>query len=310
MTPNSRLKLTPMSEHTGADITGVSIDEIVDDEALFADIQRAMNRHIVLRFGGQEISPASITAFMRRFGPPMDIRAPGKGAVHVPGHDFIQVLSGASDETGRPLGDDNTSQQIWHTDAGQWEVPPGVVFLYGRVIPKQAPKTYFKNMIKVYEALPEDLKQTIASLRAIHHMYPRSVDVEVHRNGQTLAREIRENGPAQPLVRRHLPTAKPMLYLPTRRDSVIPGLSDMQSKALLTRLWDIAEASPFDIVCPIGVGDLIAWDNAAAVHSRDGWSGEIRRDVWHLLAEGESPTPMHPRKTTNANVPGQPAPAY
>ena len=309
MSHHPALKITPLAPHIGVDVQGVTIDELLVDDDLFSEIQRALHKHIVLRFAGHEISPQAITDFMAKFGPPMDIRA-GKGAVHVPGHDFIQVLSGAKDAQGRLLGDDNTSQQIWHTDAGQWEVPPGVVFLYGRVIPEPPPGTYFKNMIKVYDSLPDDLKKKIADLRAIHHMYARSVDVEVHRNGPTQPSAVRKAGPAHPLVRRQLSTGKAALYLPTRRDSVIVGLSDEESKALLTQLWNIVEASPFDLKCPIGIGDLLLWDNMAAVHARDGWSPELRRDVWHLLAEGESPTPMYPRKTSNPNVLGQASPAY
>lgn len=303
MTTHPKLKITALSEHIGADVTGITIDDALADEGLFAAINQALSRHLILRFRQQRIGPASISDFMGRFGPAMDIRV-SEQAVHVPGYNFIQMLSGASDETGRRLGDDNTSAQTWHTDAGGWEVPPGVVFLYGRVIPEPAPQTHFKNMIKVYQTLPQALKDRIATLRAIHHPYPRAVDIEVHRNGPTLSREIRQNGPAQPLVRRHLPTGKPVLYLPTRRDSVIPGLSDGESKALLTELWDFTQAADFDTALAIQVDDLIVSDNIATVHSRDGWSPGLRRDVWHLLSEGESPTPMYPKKTVNPNVVG------
>lgn len=305
MTVDARLATRPITEHIGAEVEGVSVGDVLNSGALISAIRTALAEHLVLRFRGVAVSPAAMVEFMGLFGPVMDIRASTKDTLHVPGYDGIQVLSNAVDDSGKRFGDDNSSAQTWHTDAGQWEVPPGAVILYGRVIPDPAPRTYFKNMIKVYETLPASLKERIAPLRVIHHSYPRSVDVAVHRSGPSLPREAREQGQSQPLVRRHLPTGKPILYLPTRRDSVIPGLSDQESRDLLTALWHLTDEAPFWWGDAIQVDDLILWDNVATVHSRDGWPPEARRDVWHLLAEGEAPTPFHPRKTVNPNVVAQ-----
>ncbi len=297
----ANMTLRPLSPEIGADVDGIRLADFVDQPGFIAAIRDALGKYLVLRFRGQALEPGEIECFIRALGPPMDIRSV-KGARHVPGYDYIQVLSSGLDEQGRKLGDDNTSAQIWHTDAGQWEVPPGPVILYGRVVPDPAPKTAAKNMIKVYESLPDALKQSISGLSAIHHMYPRSVDIEVHRKGASLPFEKRSQGPAHPLVRRHLPTGKAALYLPTRRDSVISGLSDQEGRVLLTQLWEFVDAAPFWSDATM-VGDLVLMDNTAVVHSREGWPETERRDMWHLLAEGDRPAPMFPRKTVNANVP-------
>ena len=52
---------------------------------------------------------------------------------------------------------------------------------------------------------------------------------------------------------------------------------------------------------PLVADDVVIWDNAASVHCRDGWPDEQTRAVWHLLPEGEQPTPMFARRTVNAN---------
>lgn len=296
------LGLKPISPHIGADVTAVTVAQILADDDMQVAFKMAIAKCIALRFRGQEVAPGDMEKFMGLMGPVMDLRV-SKDNLHVPGHDGIQVLSNGISESGKPYGDDNSSGQIWHTDAAQWEVPPGAVILYGRVVPKDPPKTHFKNMIKVYADLPQATRDRIAPLRVIHHIYPRSVDVNVHRNGPSLPREERETGQLQPLVRRHLPSGLPVLYLPTRRDSVIPGLSDEEARTLLTDLWDFTDSCDYCFAEAIQKNDLVIWDNVASVHSRDGWSPSERRDVWHLVAEGEAATPMFPRKQANKNAP-------
>lgn len=293
-------KLTPW---IGADIKNVTAAECAADRHLQALLKEALAQHLVLRFRGQTITPAEMVRLASAFGPLIDVRAPSvPQAIHVPGHDMIQVLSNGLDAQGRRHGDGNNSEQIWHTDSGQWEVPPGVVFFYGTKIPSPPPETAYKNMIKVYDALPQAMKDRIRDLRVIHHMYPRSVDIKVHREGASLPLEQRANGGTKPLVRRHLATNAPFLYLPTRRDSVIPGLSESQARALLDELWAFANSQDFDWSGPTEIGDVILFDNAATVHRRQGWPDTQRRDVWHLLAEGDSATPYFPKKTPNLNI--------
>jgi alpha-ketoglutarate-dependent taurine dioxygenase len=202
------VQLRPMSTEVGVDVEVTRLGAFIDQPGFMATMREALGKYLVLRFRRLDLQPDEIERLIRGFGPPMDIRSV-KDALHVPGHDYIQVLSNGRDQDGKPLGDDNSSAQIWHTDAGQWEVPPGAVILYGRVVPNPAPKTYFKSMIHIYESLPSALKQRIANLSAVHHKYPRSVDIEVHRNSASLPLEHRSRGKAHPLVRRHAATRRP-----------------------------------------------------------------------------------------------------
>jgi taurine dioxygenase len=293
--------IRPANEHIGADLEGIDLAQAAESEQTMAEIRAAMNRHLVLRIRGQKLTPEQAVRFSAHFGPLMDVRRPSPRAVHVPGFPEIQVLSNGLDRDGQRLGDGNTSAQIWHTDSGQWEVPPGMVLFYGRQTASPAPFTKFMNMIKVYAALPEETRERIKNLQVLHHMYSQSVDVEVHRGGKSLPHDERAAGMPQPLVRRHVQTGQPILYLPTRRDSVIPGLQDDEAKALLTQLWEFAESTPYKWQAALDVDDVVLWDNAGMVHSRDGWPAEQTRIMWHLLSEGEKPTPMFPRKQQNLN---------
>lgn len=291
----------PATEHIGADLLDIDLAAVVDDDLRLTEIRALLSRYLVLRIRGQHLSSEQAVRFTTFFGPLIDVRRPQPRAVHVPGFPEIQILSNATDEQGRRVGDGNTAAQVWHTDSGQWEVPPAVVLFYARKTPSPAPMTRFLNMIKVYESLPERTKERIAPLKVRHHMYSQSVDADVDRNGPSLSHEHRAAGMAHPLVRRHMGTHQPILYLPTRRDSVIDGLSDEEATALVTELRAFADASPFKWEVALEVDDVVLWDNAAILHCREGWPEDQDRIMWHLLSSGEQPTPMFPVKTVNAN---------
>ncbi|MDO8276515.1 MAG: TauD/TfdA family dioxygenase [Burkholderiaceae bacterium] len=303
-TASKALHAAPLSEHIGADLAGVIVQDILEDDWLDYRVKQELGEHLVLRLRSQEASAGTMVELAKRFGPLMDVRQVGNGALHVPGHDEIKVISNIFDGSGRRLGDGNASAQIWHVDASYWEAPPGVTIFYARQTPAHPPKTWFLNMIKVYESLPEDIRNTIAQLRVIHHQYPRGVELGVHEDGPSLPLETRSAGILHPLVRRHLPTGRPILFLPYRRDCVIPGWSQEDATALLTQLWDIAESSPYQTAVALEPGDVVIWDNRGIVHRRDSWSANEGRLMWHLSSQGEVPTPMFPPKVVNINALG------
>jgi taurine dioxygenase len=290
----------PMSEDIGLDVEGIQIADHVDNEDFLIAVEKALRDNLLLRFRGQHLDGPTTERFAGYFGPLMDIKRAGVDAIHVPGADRIKVISNGVDEkTGRLLGDGNSSAQIWHTDATSWEAPPAYITFYCRRTADPAPKTSFLNMIKVYESLPADLKERIRDLRVMHYQYPRAIEVAINAAGGTLPPEERKKGTLQPLVRRHLPSHKPILYLSYRKDSYIPGLSWEESRALLEELWAITDAAPSKVGAALMPDDLVIWDNRACLHSREGWDQEQTRVMWHLTSEGECPTAMYPRRTAN-----------
>ena len=64
------LAVTPLSPAVGAAVTGVRLDDPIDNEA-FAAIERAFYQHCVLVFPGQHLGPADQQAFGERFGEPL-----------------------------------------------------------------------------------------------------------------------------------------------------------------------------------------------------------------------------------------------
>lgn len=299
MKPDS-IQTQPITPHIGIQLSGLELEAIADDPDFIDRMKKLMAEHLVVFIPRQQnLSPGMLERFTARFGPLVNIKRAGNVAHHVPGYDWIKVISNGKAEDGIALGDGNASAQIWHSDSTPWEAPVGTIAFYCRKTVSSAPKTYFKNMIKVYEALPQAMKDRIARLRVIHHFYPRQIEVKIHAEGPSMPLEDRKLGFVHPLVRRHLPTGKSILYLPTRRDSLIVGMSEEESRALLTELWDFANAQEFDMGVALQPDDFVIWDNSATVHSRDGWDEGETRIMWHISAEGEVPVPLYPRRTVN-----------
>ena len=135
-------------------------------------------------------------------------------------------------------------------------------------------------MQAVYRDLPGALKQRINGLRCIHPSYPELVSVGVQRDLKVLPQEVREKGPAHPLVVRNPNTGEPTLYLSVRRDAKIPGMDAGESLKLLTELWDIVEASPHRWRSLVRGNDILIWDNIGTVHDRPPFSAREPREVW------------------------------
>jgi taurine dioxygenase len=243
-----------------------------------------------------------MTGLLATFGPLQDIKRPGTDAIHVPEDPWIKVISNGRAPDGRPLGDGNNSAQVCHTDSTTWDAPPSHIAMYCRQTASPAPATRFIDMIAAYASLPEATKERIRELKVVHHLYPRQIEVAIAAHGPSQPLEIRSKGQIHPLVRRHMATTLPILYLPTRRDSIVVGWGEDESAELLDELWEHTLSSPNRVEVVLDVGDFVIWDNAAAVHGRDGWPDEQVRVMWHVSAEGEIPTPRY--GTRGFNVAG------
>lgn len=296
---STSMKAEPITPYMGVKLTELDLEAEARRPEFLDELKKLMREHLVVCAPKQKLTPATMEWLPAQFGPLVNIKRAGNVAHHVPGYDWIKVISNGKAPDGVALGDGNASAQIWHSDSTPWEAPVGYIAFYCRQTVSPVPKTYFKNMIAVYEALPAEMKERIAKVRVIHHFYPRQIEIKIHQEGPSMPLEDRKLGFVHPLVRRHLPTGKPILYLPTRRDSLVVGMSEEEGRALLKELWDFTNRAEFDIGVGLEPDDFVIWDNSATVHSRDGWDESQTRIMWHVSAEGEVPTPLFSKRSVN-----------
>jgi taurine dioxygenase len=274
----------PAPQGFGAEIQHVDLRTIdVDD---FSNIYQAWLKHSVLLFRGQILTDEDLIAFSNKFGG-LDL-APiqESGRRFVEGHPEIYVVSNVI-KNGEPIGSLGAGEATWHTDMSYLEQPPKASILYSLEVPPAGGNTYFCNMYRAYESLPEELKQRIAPMSLKHDRTYNSGGYV--RQGVTAADDpITSPGEYHPLACTHPETKRRLLYLGRRRNAYIKELPLAKSESLLDELWSYATREEFAWHNEWRVGDLVLWDNRCTMHRRDPFDATSRRIMHRTQIKGET----------------------
>jgi taurine dioxygenase len=258
----------------GADIEGVDLSgELVSE--VFRRVYEAWNDHLVLRFRGQRLNDDALVAFSRRFGELDMAPTPAAEERLAPMRPEITVISNIV-TGGEALGSLGNSELVWHQDMSYTELPPKASLLYAIETPSAGGETFFYNLYKAYETMPQALKDRIQGLSCKHDATRNSAGQLRKGFGEHYSNAERP-GAIHPLVVRHLETGRSSLYLGRRRSAWIVGLSDADSEALLDDLWRHVENGPHVWVQQWRQGDLVIWDNRCTLHRRNQLDPSLRR---------------------------------
>src|SRR5262249_29557022 len=161
----SRLTVLPSGSPLGAEIRGIDLRTIADDE--FTALYRAWLDHLVIAVRGQTLTDGELLAFSRRVGELEWAPVQETGRRFVEGHPEIYVVSNVLRD-GVPIGSLGAGEATWHTDMSYLELPPKASALYALEVPPAGGHTYFCSMYRAYEALPETLRRRVAGLTVKH----------------------------------------------------------------------------------------------------------------------------------------------
>jgi taurine dioxygenase len=184
----------------------------------------------------------------------------------------------------------------WHSDYSYLEIPARATTLYSIHAPKAGGNTLFADQIAAYDDLGETMKRRLEGLVGIHH-YGNRDDMDLE--SRTVAyppdeRQKRERGIAcirHPLVRRHPLTGRKALYAVSGTSVGIEGMPDDEALDLLRELARHSTQAKYQFSVSYGVGDVVAWDNAAVLHSATLVDPDDARTLWRITTkERERPT--------------------
>lgn len=281
----SSVKVLPSDKTLGAEIQGVDLRHLSDEE--FSAIYQAWLDHGVILVRGQRLSDDDLIAFSRRFGDLDWAPIQETGRRFVEGLPEIYVVSNVI-ENGQPIGSLGAGEAVWHTDMSYLEQPPKASMLYALEIPASGGNTYFTDMYRAYDALPEATKRRITGLRVKHDGTYNSGGYV--RQGVTAVDDpLTAPGVYHPLVCTHPETGRRLLYLGRRRNAYIEGLSLAESEALLDELWTHASDERFVWGNVWKVGDVVLWDNRCTMHRRDPFDASDRRVLHRTQIKGSAP---------------------
>jgi len=276
--------VAPSGGALAAEIRGLDLTCLAEQS--FAAIHRAWLDHLVLLFRGQHLSDEDLIRFSRRLGELDWAPVQETGRRFVEGFPEIYVVSNVI-ENGVPIGSLGYGEAVWHTDMSYLADPPKASMLYAIEIPPSGGNTYFCNMYRTYELIPETLKRRVAGLTLKHDGTYNSGGYV--RQGVTPADDPRTSpGAYHPMVCTHPETGRKMLYLGRRRNAYVGGLPLSESEALLDELWPYASRDEVSWDHKWHTGDLVLWDNRCTMHRRDAFDPDTRRILHRTQIKGET----------------------
>src|SRR3954470_8581521 len=163
-----RMDIVPLGPGFAAELRGVTLRDVAEDDVAYAAVRAAFEEHSVLVFRGQEVTDEAQLAFSRRFGP-LEITKVGSL-----GTGTNLVILSTIDEDGNVVPADhrlalrNKANQLWHTDSTFKRVPALASVLSARVIPALGGETEFVSTRLAWERLDPALRKRLESSFAWH----------------------------------------------------------------------------------------------------------------------------------------------
>ncbi len=278
-------KLTPVF---GAEITGVDLTRL--DDATFEHIEDAFETYSVLVFPNQNLDDDAQIAFSRRFG---ELE---KTQGHIANNFQVKHVSEITnlDPDGKLMAPDDPrvlyrlGQRNWHSDSSFKRVPAKASLLHARKLPPDGGDTQFASLRAAYDALPDARKRELEDKVAIHHYaYSR------RNGGYALTNEAEDKRfppVPQAMIRANPVNGRKALYVGSHA-SHIRGMPEEEGRALLKELLDFATQEQFTYLHHWKVGDLVMYDNRAALHrARPYKITEHPRILHRTTVMGEGPT--------------------
>lgn len=258
----------------GCRINGVDIGQGIDD-AVFARIEAALHRHLVVCVSGVPYGPQSLVDFGQYWGPLEISVARSFHHGEVP---QVTVLSNRTID-GRPEGSPDAGQ-MWHTDMSYNPIGGRVSVLHAHQVPMREGRalgdTAFRDMHAAYEDLPADLRARLDGLEAVHEF--EKIWSQMRARGSSRPEytdaQRREKPPVvHPVVIRHPWTGRKALFVNRGLTQRILGLSADESDSLLGFLYAHTEDPRYEFRHVWRVGDTLIWDNFATIHLATGGYG-------------------------------------
>ena len=251
------MKLSQIAGVLGADVSGLDLSNLGD--AGFAELQSALDTHLVLRLRGQSLDRFAMAALGERFGHPFLHPLVDNGY-----DDCKAVLELLREPQDKAM----FGGESWHADIS-WLKPAGYTsILHALEIPPVGGDTAFASTVRAFETLSPKLQDVLQRLEANHSYYWYE------------RREEPAYCATHPVVRKHPVTGAEGLYVTRMFTNRFFGMSEAESAGLLGYLFEHQEKAEFTCRFSWAVGDVLIWDNRFTLHYPiNDFSGHRRRMI-------------------------------
>ncbi len=270
------LVIEPSGQACGARVTGCDLSGPLAPD-LIAEIRSAWLKHQVLAFRGQAMDGDALERFTVAMG------GFGEDPFFDPieGRQNIAAIVREANEKA-PLFAEN-----WHSDWSFLERPPSGTCLLSIDIPPHGGDTLFANQIAAFAALPEDRKDYLRGLTALHSAKlayapdgaygekEQEADRSMAIRPDQSANEVRPH----PLIQKHPETGEEAIYSTLGYIIGIEGLESDQALPLLMELAEWQSRDEFIYRHQWEADMLLIWDNRSVLHKATGGYEGHRREL-------------------------------
>ncbi len=253
------MKVQKVTGYVGATISEVDL-ATCDDADTYRYIYRVLLENAVVFFRDQELSIERYLEFGRRFGELIRNNSPVIRTMA--DHPELEIIRKEADAISN-IGDE------WHTDQSHRPDPCMGTILYAVEVPSHGGDTLFANTAAAYDSLPDDLKQAVRGLRAVHSPeYLLRQTAERTGDPDKLFGSTRATSrpTTHPVVRVHPETGRKVLYVNPAYTENFEGQTPEQSQPLLQRLFSHVQRPEHYCRFRWRKGSLAFWDNRQAWH--------------------------------------------
>ena len=264
----------------GAFVEGLDLSAGLD-QGQIQDLRNALGEHGVLFFRDQKLTPEEHLAFGRCFS-----------SINV--NRFFQPVEGYPEiaEVRKEAHHKENVGQGWHTDHSYDQAPAMGSILVARELPPRGGDTLYASMYAAYDALSDGLKETLASLEAVHsstHAFGAAAmkGHEEEMAGRVGNPQAATQNAIHPVVIRHPISGRRALYVNPDFTVRFHGWTYEESAPLLSYLYQHAAQPEFTYRFQWREGSLAFWDNRATWHNAVNDYHGHRRVMHRITLDGE-----------------------
>jgi len=256
------MQINVLSDALGAEVVGLDLSRPAKESDI-AGIKSAFLEHQLLCIRGNQLESAAFSRVAHFFGEP---QAQLKRDQRVEGLAEVSILE-STYKSPEDKPDDLVNVRLsgWHTDDSYFAIPAKATMLQALSIPEAGGETRFCNTRKAYEDLPDEMKQRLEGLKAVHSYDTMRAPARAPERTEIERQETPDV--IHPLVRTHEDTGRKAIYFNANRTDSIVGMDRKSSDELLDWLHQHIKQRKYRYDHVWHTGDILLWDNRCLVHS-------------------------------------------
>jgi alpha-ketoglutarate-dependent taurine dioxygenase len=277
----SLLTINKLTASVGAEVTGLEPGSLTDD-ALGEAVLDALEHNGVLVFPGLGLEPEAQVAFCRRLGE-IDHSSDGH-------HGVAGIYPVTLDKSKNSSAAYLRATFDWHIDGctpTDDEYPQRATVLSAKHVADRGGETEFASSYGAYDALDDEEKRRLGSLRVVHSLEASQRRVNPNPPDDELARWRARPTHEHPLVWTHR-SGRKSLVLGASADYVV-GMDVEEGRALLADLLDRATTADKVYSHTWSVGDTVIWDNRGVLHRAAPYDPDSPREMLRTTVLGDEP---------------------